>query len=269
MYANFQRIPTLYKWLLASFVVLLLFLLYTAIFASGVLINLTLHADQWLLYRPLTSVDCVFREWKPLGDPPFISFLTVVLGIVCLWLGYRKRVLPYLVLLLLLGLGVEVVGKQVFSQPVPNSLGYGMNTLSCPQVLRQPRSVRLMVMMGMWWQARPVSVKAVGKKQYSATTPFTLNDANPVNGYPSGHAMRWSFLGIVVGWLFWRHVKRRLLRRLLMTIALAIAFAGGLIMFYLGLHLLTDITAGYLFGASMACCAIALLMHNDRKSRFV
>ena len=119
MYANLRRILIVYRWLLASSVLLLLFLLYTAIFASGVLINLTLHADLWLLHRPLTSVDCVFREWKTLGDPAFISFLTVALGIVCLWLGYRKRVLPYLVLLLVLGLGVEFVGKQLFFQPLP------------------------------------------------------------------------------------------------------------------------------------------------------
>lgn len=268
MYAKLQRIPIIYRWFLASFVLLVLFLLYTALFSTGALIHLTLQADQWLLHRPLTSFDCVFRQWKPLGDPPFSSFLIVVLGIVCLWLGYRKRVLPYLVLLLVLGLGVEFVGKQVFAQPVPNSLGYGMNTLACPQVLRQPRSVRLMVTLGMWWEARPVSAKAKLKEQYSATTPYTLDDANPDNGYPSGHAIRWSFLGLVAGWLFWRHVKRRLLRRVLMAIAFAIAFAGGFIMFYIGLHLITDITAGYLFGASMACCAIALLQSNERKNRF-
>lgn len=268
MYTNLKRIPIIYRWFLAAFVLLLLFLLYTALFSTGVLLHLTLQADQWLLHRPLTSADCVFRQWKLLGDPPFSSFLIVALGVVCLWLGYRKRVLPYLVLLLVLGLGVEFVGKQVFAQPIPNSLGYGMSTLGCPQVLRQPRSVRLMVMLGMWWEARPVSAKAKLKEQYGATTPYTLDDADPDNGYPSGHAIRWSFLGLVVGWLFWRHVKRRLLRRVLMAIAFAIAFAGGFIMFYIGLHLITDITAGYLFGASMACCAIALLQHSESKNRF-
>jgi membrane-associated phospholipid phosphatase len=268
MYANLKRIPIVYRWFLASLVLLLLFILYTGIFSSGVLINLTLYADQWLLHRPLTSVDCVFRQWKSLGDPPFSAFLIVVLGVVCLWLGYRKRVLPYLVLLLVVGLGVEFVGKQLFFQPLPNSLGYGMNTLWCPQVLRQPRSVRLMVMLGMWWEARPVSAKQIRKEQYSATTPFTLDEANLNNGYPSGHAIRWSFLGLVVGWLFWRHIRCRFLRRLLMMIAFAIAFAGGFLMFYIGLHLLTDITGGYLFGATMACCAIALLTRNESRNRF-
>ncbi len=268
MYLKLQQILRGNRWFLASFVLLLLFLLYTAIFSSGILINLTLYADQWLLHRPLTSADCVFRQWKLLGDPPFSSFLTVVLGIVCLWLRYRKRMLPYIVLLLVVGLGVEFVGKQVFAQPVPNSLGYGMNVLACPQSLRQPRSVRLMIMMGMWWEARPISARAVRKEQYSATAPISFDDANPDNGYPSGHAIRWSFLGIVAGWLCWRHIRHRFLRRLLMTIAFAIALAGGLIMFYIGLHLLTDITAGYLFGASLACCAIALLQRNE-KSRFM
>jgi membrane-associated phospholipid phosphatase len=42
-----------------------------------------------------------------------------------------------------------------------------------------------------------------------------------------------------------------------------------LFLLYLGLHLLTDITAGSLLGASMACCAMALLMRTGRKSRFV
>lgn len=269
MDAKLQRMLQAKKWFLASCALLLLFLLYTAIFSSGALLNLTLRADQWLLHRPLTGADCVFRQWKILGDPPFSAFLTVALGVVCLWLGYRKRVLPYIVLLLVLGLSVEYVGKQVFSQPLPNSLGYGMSTLSCPQVLRQPRSVRLLIMMGMWWEARPVSAKAIGKEQYSATAPLTLDDANPDNGYPSGHALRWSFLGIVAGWLCWRQIRQRFLRRLLIAIALTIALAGGLMMFYIGLHLLTDITAGYLFGASMACGAIALLSRNERKSRFV
>jgi membrane-associated phospholipid phosphatase len=268
MYANLKRISITYRWFLASCGLLALFLLYTALFSTGALIHLTLQAEQWLLHRPLTSVDCVFRQWKTLGEPPFSSFLIVVLGVACLWLGYRKRVLPYLVLLCVLGLGVEFVGKQVFTQPVPNSLGYGMNTLACPQVLRQPRSIRLMVMLGMWWEARPVSAKAKLKEQYSAATSYTLDDSDPDNGYPSGHAIRWSFLGLVVGWLFWRHVKRRLLRRVLMAIAFAVAFAGGFIMFYIGLHLITDITAGYLFGASMACCAIALLQGNESKNRF-
>jgi membrane-associated phospholipid phosphatase len=262
-------IPAEKRWFFVSFVLLLLFLLYTAIFSSGIFINLTLRAEQWLLHRPLTSADCVFRQWKLLGDPSFSSFLTVLLGIVCLWLRYRKRVLLYIVLLLVLGLGVEFVGKQVFSQPVPDSLGYGMNVLACPQALRQPRSVRLMLMLGMWWEARPVSAKAVRKEQYSAMVPFSLTDTNPDNGYPSGHTIRWSFLGIVAGWLCWRHIRPRFLRWLLLAIAFAIAIAGGLIMFYIGLHLLSDVIAGYLFGASMACCAIALLLGNEKKSRFV
>ncbi|HZU68538.1 MAG TPA: phosphatase PAP2 family protein [Ktedonobacteraceae bacterium] len=269
MNLKLQRIAAEKRWYFVSFVLLLLFLLYTAIFASGIFTNLTLSADQWLLHRPLTGADCVFRQWKLLGDLPFSSFLTVVLGIVCLWLRYRKRVLLYIVLLLVLGLGVEFVGKQVFSQPVPDSLGYGMNVLACPQELRQPRSVRLMIMLGMWWDARPASARAIRKEQYSATTPFSLADTTPDNGYPSGHAIRWSFLGIVAGWLCWRHVRRRFLRGLLMAIAFAIAVAGGLIMFYIGLHLLTDVIAGYLFGASLACCAIALLLRNEKKSRFV
>src|SRR5712692_8645221 len=96
------------RWFLAAFVLLAFAIIYTAIFSTGALLNLTLRTQQLLLHRPLTGVDCVFREWKPLGDPAFSVFFTLVLSIVCLWLRYRSRVLPYLALLLLLGVGIEV-----------------------------------------------------------------------------------------------------------------------------------------------------------------
>jgi len=35
------------------------------------------------------------------------------------------------------------------------------------------------------------------------------------------------FLGLIGGWLICRHVKYRLLRAILLGVALAVAFAGG------------------------------------------
>ena len=53
------------------------------------------------------------------------------------------------------------------------------------------------------------------------------------------------------------------MRRLLLVITLAIAFGGGLLLVYTGSHLVTDLLAGYLIGASAACCAIGLLAQNE------
>ncbi len=60
-----------------------------------------------------------------------------------------------------------------------------------------------------------------------------------------------------------KHVRKRLLRRLLLVITLAVAFGGGLSLVYIGSHLATDLLAGYLIGASAACCAIGLLAQNE------
>lgn len=73
------------------------------------------------------------------------------------------------------------------------------------------------------------------------------------------------FLGLILSWLVWRHVRKRLLRRLLLVITLAIAFGGGLLLVYTGSHLATDLLAGYLIGASAACCAIGLLAQTETR----
>ena len=81
-----------------------------------------------------------------------------------------------------------------------------------------------------------------------------------------GHAIRWIFIGLIACWLLWRHMKYRRLRWLLMALALAMAISGGFAQFYTGFHLASDLTGGYLFGASIACCAIGLLLLNERPS---
>ncbi len=60
-------------------------------------------------------------------------------------------------------------------------------------------------------------------------------------------------------------MRKHLLRRLLLVITLVIAFGGGLLLVYIGSHLATDLLAGYLIGASAACCAIGLLAQNETR----
>jgi membrane-associated phospholipid phosphatase len=166
------------------------------------------------------------------------------------------------------GIGVELVGKDYFSQAVPNFLQRGMNSLGCPQIASQPGSVKLTVMLGMWWQAPAIPPKRLQRAQHAATASLNSSGAYDDYGYPSGHAIRWIFIGLVACWLFWRQVKHRILRWLLMALALAIALGGGLAQVYMGFHLTTDLTAGYLFGVSTACCAIGLLLLNETKNRY-
>jgi membrane-associated phospholipid phosphatase len=255
-----------HKWFGFALAMFVLFAIFTAIFASGVLLYPTLQVEQWLLHRPLTSIDCVFEEWKFAGEVQVSLLLILILGFVCLLLGYRRRVLLLLVLLLLIGAGIEVVGKYAFYQPIPFDMHYGLNALVCPQLHKKPESVKLLVGLGLWWEAPAAHPKRITAEQLAANSPINLNeDAYASSGYPSGHAMRWSFLGIIVCWLCWRHIKRRSLRILLMAIALTIAFVGGFAMFYIGGHLITDTIAGYIFGIGLACCAIGLLILNGPK----
>src|SRR5436853_4991214 len=142
---------------------------------------------------------------------------------------------------------------------------FGINSLACPQISNQPRAVKLMVTLGMWWQAPPVHPGRILKEQFSANAPLIFDDnATAVHGYPSGHAMRWCFIGLVACWLAWRHSKKRVLCTFLMAVALAMALGGGLAQFYVGLHLSTDLIGGYLLGVSSACCAIGLLLWNEK-----
>lgn len=256
-------------WLLplASLVALALFIVYTFIVASGALLYPTMYQEQWLLRRPLTGVDCVLRQWGNIGDPLPALLFVLALSVLCLFLRYRPRTLFYLCLLFLIGVGAEWLGKQYFAQPVPGKLYMGLTSLSCPQIWKIPHATRVEIDFGMWWLALPISHGRALNAWYSATTPFTFADAQTVYGYPSGHAIRWCFIGLVACWLAWRQVKWRVVRFFCMALALVVAFGGGFAQFYIGYHLTTDLTGGYLLGISLACLAITLLGRNERRHR--
>jgi membrane-associated phospholipid phosphatase len=265
---GFERIPISRVWFIVATALLVFFAIFTAIFSTGMLLYPTLYIEQWLLHRPLTSLDCVFAEWKFLGTVGASMLFTLVLCLACLLLGYRRRVLLFLCVLLLLGVAVEYIGKQVYPQVIPVNVQFGLDSLACPQMSNQPRSIKVMTGLGMWWAAPPARPKRIRNEHFSATAPLIFDEnASVVNGYPSGHALRWCFIGLVACWLIWRHMKYHFLRVLLMAIALAIAFGGGFAQFYIGVHLSTDLIAGYLLGASLACCAIGILLVDETKRK--
>jgi len=203
-----NRMGAARAWFVTASVLLILFGIYTVIFSTGVMLFPTLHIEQWLLHRPLTGLDCVLYQWKPLGEVAGSALFTLLLAIACLLLGYRRRVLPYLFLLLLLGVAAEYVGKQVFPQVVPINTQFGINSLACPQMWNEPRSVRIMVALGMWWEAPPAHPGRIRNEQFSASAPLIFDEnAYVANGYPSGHAIRWCFIGLVACWLIWRHMS--------------------------------------------------------------
>jgi len=113
-----------------------------------------------------------------------------------------------------------------------------------------------LLILGMWWEAPRAPAWRIHRTLVSADTPFTLDVTATHQGYPSRHVILWMFLGLILTWLVWKHARKRLLCRLLLVITLGMAFGGGLLLVYTGSHLATDLLAGYLIGASAACCAI-------------
>ena len=263
---NLWQVPA-WRWFVLAALLLLLSLAYTVLVTSGALDASTARIEQWLLDRPITRVDCLFSEWRALGDPSIMLVFILLLGGVCLLLGYRWTVVPYLLILLAICLICEVVGKAVLTQPLPGPLDAGISSLNCPQLQNLPASVQFSAAAGIWWKLPPYSPQLVEQIHQLARQPYTL--AAPVieTSYPGGHAIRGSFVGVVAAWLCWRHIKRRAMRVPAMVVVLVVCFSFGFMQFYMGVHLVTDTLAGYLFGSAAACCAIGLLLVNGPRLR--
>jgi membrane-associated phospholipid phosphatase len=253
-------------WFIMAAVAGLLFLIYTAIYATGILNQSTLEIERWLLGRPITRLDCSFYEWRQLGEAPVTVIVLMLLGAVCIWIGHRKRVLVYLLLLLCVAVGCEVIGKSVFNLPLPPTLRSGMSALNCPQMHGQPSSVRLAAAFGLLGQVPDPPGNEVSWAHTVAQMPLLPSIGESESSYPGGHAIRWCLTGILLAWICKRSI-RRWPGTALAIICIIGAFLGGFMQFYIGAHFITDTIAGYLVGIAFSCCGIGILIINDTKHK--
>lgn len=251
-------------WFIVAVVAGLLFLIYTALYATGMLNQSTLEIERWLLGRPITRLDCSFYEWRQLGEVPVTVIALIILGIVCIQTGHRKRVLVYLLLLLCVAVGCEVIGKSVFNLPLPPTLRSGMTVLNCPQMHGQPFSVRIAAGLGLLGQVPDPPGNQVSWAHTVAQMPLLPSIGDSESSYPGGHAIRWCLTGILLAWICKRSI-RRWPGTVLAYICSIGALLGGFMQFYIGAHFITDTIAGYLIGIALGCCGIGILIINDTK----
>jgi membrane-associated phospholipid phosphatase len=143
-----------------------------------------------------------------------------------------------------------------------------MVNLTCPQAVPS-RLQQLQLGLGMWWEAPLPKQNVQDWAQTVSQMPININSGHldQNHSYPSGHAIRWWFTGLLMAWLFWRHIKRGVARWLLVVLTLTLCFMGAAIQFYVGTHFISDTLAGYFLGAALACFAIGLLLLNEKKRR--
>ncbi len=254
------------KWLLLVLIFGGLFLACTAIYATGALDMATLVVERWIIGRPLTQFDCVLVEWRNFGAAPVNLVFIALLGTACSRTRYRWRVLPYLIILVLLGIAAEDVGKTLFARPLPPVMRSGMVDLTCPQAVPSPLQ-QLQLWLGMWWKA-PLPTQNVQDWSHTVShMPINIS-SGPLEqnqSYPSGHAIRWWFTGLLIAWLFWSHIKRGMVRWPVVVLTLTLCFIGAMIQFYIGTHFIFDTIAGYFLGTALACFGIGLFILNDKK----
>ncbi len=262
-----QQLSVAHRWFCFALGLSGIFLIYTIINATGVLDVSTLSVEHWLLKRPIGRLDCVFYEWRHVGDIPASVLLVLLVGIICWRAGYSWKNIPVLLVLLMFCVSIEYLGKHVFTLVLTRNLYSGITVLTCPQMLQEPSSVRLETMAALWWHIPDPPAIQVSWASDVANMPLVVpvpaSLAAQSQSYPSGHAMRWCLLGLVAAWLCWKHVWRRVGRMVLTIIALVASFFGGFMQFYIGAHFLTDTLAGYVLGAAAACCAIGFLCLLD------
>ncbi|GCF10104.1 phosphatase PAP2 family protein [Dictyobacter arantiisoli] len=262
-----QKYPAARRWFIASAVVSLLFFIYTAMYATGILNQSTVEIERWLVGRPITRLDCSFLMWRQLGEAPMTAVVLLLLGVVCVLAGHRKRVLVYLLGLLFLAVVIEVVGKMLFTLPLPPNLRSGMTVLTCPQMQGQPFSVHLAAGLGLLGQVPNPPGQQVNWAHTVSQLPLLPSTGDSENSFPGGHAMRWCLTGLVLAWICARYLRPRWSGRILMVICGLGAFLGGFMQMYIGVHFITDTIAGYLIGVALGCCAIGILIMNDTKTQ--
>lgn len=257
------------RWLLLALSSGGLFLVVSLLYALGVLDLPTLLVERWLVGRPFLQVDCVLVEWRNFGAPSITLTIFTCVGMVCvLTRRYRWPLLPCLLLLILLSAFVETAGKQVIGIPLPLTLQSAMISLSCPQRVHG-LSTQLPLFLGMWWEAPLPSPSAIAFAQTVAHQPIRLTPGafEDFYGYPSGHAIRWCFTGVVLFWLCRRHIRPLALSRPLAVVLLVLCYLGATIHFYIGAHLPGDTLAGQLLGTALGSLAVVLLLLTENRPR--
>ncbi len=261
-----QKMPRSFNtWFIAGIVFSLLFLGYTALYAMKVLNIQTLEIARSLLLRPITRVDCMFFEWRNLGEVPVSLVIASMLGGICVLAGFRRRVVLFLILLLLVGVGVELAGKKALSLPLPATLRSGMTVLECPQLTDKPLSYQLAAATAQWSKIPDPPRVQVSWAHDVSQMPFVFKPGETERSFPGGHAVRWSFLGIIECWLCWRLIRSRVVRAILVPVFFLGSFLGGFMQFWIGVHFITDTLSGYLLGIALGCYAISLLILNDTR----
>jgi membrane-associated phospholipid phosphatase len=266
-YIKLGKIAEARKWFLLALIFGCLFLALTAFYATGVINQATLEVERWIIGRPLTQFDCVLVQWRNFGAATVTLVFLAFIGVVCGLTRYRWRVLLYLVILILIGIAVEELGKKSLALSLTPIMRSGMTTLTCPQA-GHSHLLQLQLALGMWWNAPLPTLNVQDWAHTVSQLPVSTNFGRlqRSNSYPSGHAIRWWFTGLLLAYLFWKHVKPGIVRWLLVTLVLILSFFGAAIQFYVGVHFITDTLAGYLLGTALACCAIGLLIINEKKN---
>ena len=266
IYRKWNELAGASNWFLLALIFGGLFLAFTAIYATGMLNMATLVVERWMIGRPLIQFDCVLVDWRNFGAAPVTLVLIVLVGAVCGLTRYRWRVLPFLVILVLIGVAVEAIEKKLFALPLSPFMRSGMVALACPQA-GQSHLLQLQLGLGMWWQVPLPTLNVQGWARTVSQMPINISGGHieQNHSYPSGHAIRWWFTGLLLAWLFCRHIKRVVMRWLCVVLTLILCFVGAAIQFYVGVHVISDTIAGYFLGTALGCFAIGLLVLNDKK----
>lgn len=264
-----KQLALAHRWLVVAAFLFLLFFLYTSLLASKMLAYPTLYVERWLLFRPITRADCVLERWARLGDVDISILLMGIVGAFFLLLSYRRRTFLTYVVIFFGCIAAEMIGKRLILQFVPSSMGNALNMLRCPQLATEPYAIRHMLPFGMIWDIpRPPQILSTITRKV-ATQPIVI-DAQAIDdyGYPSGHAIRAMFIGLVACWLAYHHLGRwPVLRRCVIVLLVLLSFGVGFVQFYISYHLWSDVLGGYLVGAGAACCTIELLL-SDKLQRW-